>query len=89
MRDMAGSIQNVTRHVAQITRANREHSSVATSLVASVAEVREITERNASGVKRTRTSTDDLLRRAEVLTALAAQRTAPRPRTRPGRQNGA
>jgi hypothetical protein len=35
-----------------------------------VAEVRQITDRNAAGVKQTRGGTDDLRRRAEALAAL-------------------
>ena len=88
MKDMTGAVQNVTRQVAQMTRANRDHSSAVSSLVTSIGEVREITERNASGVKRTRTSTDDLLRRAEALTNLATRTAPPRARARSGRQNG-
>ncbi len=40
------------------------------SLLTVLGEIRQITERNASSVKRTRGGTDDLVRRASQLTAL-------------------
>ena len=70
MKDMSAAAQNTSKQVKLITGANREHSTVSASLLTSLGEIREITERNASGVRRTRGSSDDLLRRAGTLTAL-------------------
>ena len=46
------------------------------------AEIRQITDRNAAGVKQTRGGTDDLRRRAQALAALVDQ---PAPRKTNGR----
>ena len=73
MRDMIGSAQTTAKQIKLITKANVEHSSTSEHLVRSVGEVRQITDRNASGVKETRGGTEDLLRRAKALTALVQQ----------------
>jgi methyl-accepting chemotaxis protein len=70
MKDMTGAAHNTLKQVKLITHANREHSTVSASLLTSLGEVRQITDRNASGVKRTRGGTDDLVRRANALVAL-------------------
>ena len=70
--------QNTAKQIKLITRANVEHSSAASALLASVGEIRQITDRNAAGVKQTRGGTDDLLRRAQALATLVDQ-----PRDRP------
>ncbi len=66
MREMIAAAQNTAKQIKLITNANLEHSTVSGSLLRSVAEIRQITDRNASGVKQTRGGTDDLLRRAQA-----------------------
>ena len=70
MRDMTDQAQSTTRQIKLITKANIDHSQAADSLLTSVAEIRRITDRNAAGVKQTRGGTDDLLKRAQALTAI-------------------
>ena len=70
MREMTSAAQGTAKHIKLITKANVEHSTTATALLGSIAEVRTITDRNASGVKQTRGGTDDLLRRAQALLAI-------------------
>jgi methyl-accepting chemotaxis protein len=70
MRGMTSAVQNAAGQIKLITTANKEHSTVATALSASVGEIREITDRHIAGVKQTRGDTTELLRRAEVLSAL-------------------
>ncbi len=70
MREMTAAAQNAARQIKLITKANIEQSSAAAALLASVTEIREITDRNATGVKQTRGGTDDLLRRAQALVTL-------------------
>ena len=70
MREMTAAAQNTSKQIKLITNANKEHSTVSGSLLTALGEIRQITERNASGVKRTRGGTDDLLRRAQALAAL-------------------
>jgi methyl-accepting chemotaxis protein len=53
-----------------ITKSNLEHSESAAALLVSIGEIRQITDRNAAGVKQTRGGTDDLRRRAQALAAL-------------------
>ena len=56
--------------------------SPSAALLASVGEIRQITDRNASGVKQTRGGTDDLLRRAQALmrSSTDGSRASERPR---------
>ena len=70
MKDMTGAANTTLKQIKLITHANREHSTVSASLMTSLAELRQIADRNAGGVKRTRGGTDDLLRRANALIAL-------------------
>ena len=59
--------------------------SVATALLTSLREIRQITDRNASGVKQTRGGTDDLLRRAQALVTMVARPAERRSNGRPSR----
>ena len=78
MRDMTTSAQNTAKQIKLITKANVEQSLAATQLLASAAEVRQITDRKVAGVQQTRNGTDDLMRRAQALAALVAQPVQPR-----------
>jgi methyl-accepting chemotaxis protein len=89
MKDMTAAAQNTSKQIKLITTANKEHSTVSGSLLTSLEEIRHITERNASGVRRTRGGTDDLLRRAGALTALVSRPSQRRGNARPHRPNGA
>ena len=70
MRTMATDAQGMAKQVKMISRANVEHSSTASELMVSIGEIRQMTDRNAAGVKQTRGGTDDLRRRAQALAAL-------------------
>jgi methyl-accepting chemotaxis protein len=70
LKSMTSGAQNTLKQMKLISHANKEHSVVAAALLASLNDVRQITDRNAAGVKRTRGGTDDLLRRANALVAL-------------------
>jgi methyl-accepting chemotaxis protein len=90
MKDMSGAATNTANQIKTITRSNRDHSQAAAAVAAELTETRRISERNVSGVKQTRTTTADLLRHAEALTAVVDD-----PRTpgngsngRPARTNG-
>ena len=54
-----------------ITRANREHSTAAAGFLASLGDIRGITERNANGAKETLNRTSGLLLNARRLTEMA------------------
>jgi methyl-accepting chemotaxis protein len=82
MRSMTTDVQNTAQLIKLISKANLEHSSAAAVLLGSVSEIRQITDRNAAGVKQTRGGTDDLRRRAQALAALVEQ---PSPRKTNGR----
>ena len=84
MRGMTADVQNAAKQIKLITTANIEHSTTAAVLLASIAEIRQITDRNAAGVKQTRGGTDDLRRRAQALAALV-ERSATSPRKTNGR----
>jgi methyl-accepting chemotaxis protein len=88
MVEMTTASQNTSRQIKAISRANKEQSSVAGSLLTALAEIRRITERNASGIKKTRGGTDDLVRRADALAALVAPPARRRANGRGHRSNG-
>jgi methyl-accepting chemotaxis protein len=90
MKDMSGAAANTAAQIKTITRTNRDHSIGATAVVNELAELRRITDRNAAGVKETRTTTADLLRYAEALTAVVDDLRAPANGSngRPARTNG-
>jgi methyl-accepting chemotaxis protein len=90
MREMAGAAESTAKQIKLITNANREHSTVSSSLVESLAEIRRIAERNASGVKQARGGTDDLVRRADAFASLVKAPTRRRGTNgRASRSNGA
>ena len=70
MKDMTSASANTANQIKQITRTNRDHSVSAAAVVTELAELRRVTDRNASGVKQARTTTADLLRYAEALTSV-------------------
>ncbi len=78
MRMMTVDAQNTVKQIKFITSANVEHSAAAAALVGSIGEIRQITDRNAAGVKQTRGGTDDLRRRAQALAALVDRPASPR-----------
>jgi methyl-accepting chemotaxis protein len=78
MRAMTTDAQSTAKQVKLISQANLELSAAAATLLGSVAEVRQITDRNAAGVKQTRGGTDDLRRRAQALAALVNKPATPR-----------
>jgi methyl-accepting chemotaxis protein len=86
MRAMTNEAQNTAKQIKSISKANTEHSAAAAALLVSVGEIRQITDRNAAGVKQTRGGTDDLRRRAQALVALVDQPSpARKPNGRPTR----
>ena len=74
--ETAAAAGSMSRQIKQITRANREHSGVAEALLAQVAEVRRIADRNAAGVKETRGTTTSLRDQAKALTSIVEGRAA-------------
>ena len=88
MKEMHASAQNTGNQIRLITNANREHSTVSTSIISALADIRQVTERNAGGVRRTRDGAKDLLKRTAALTARAAAPSARQDKRRP-RSNGA
>jgi len=67
MRDISAAVANVSKQIRLVTQANREHSNVAESLVAGLADVRKVTDRNVRGVMQTRQNSADLMRHADAL----------------------
>jgi methyl-accepting chemotaxis protein len=72
MKEMTGATTNTAKQIALITKANEERADACAGIVGQVNEVRRITERNASGVKQTRSSTGELVAQAKALRALMA-----------------
>jgi methyl-accepting chemotaxis protein len=72
MREMAKATDTTARELKLITRANRTQADAASKLLAHLAEIRGVTERNAEGVSKARGSTDDLLKQSQALMSLMA-----------------
>jgi methyl-accepting chemotaxis protein len=88
MKEMTAASQNTSKQIKLISQANQEHSTVSASLLTALGEIRQITDRNASGVKKTRGGTDDLVRRAAALTALVGRPSRRRGNGRSHRPDG-
>ena len=67
---MAEGARNVSKQIGLITRANREHSSVSVGILNGLIDIRQVTERNAQGVKETLRNATGLLERAESLNTI-------------------
>jgi methyl-accepting chemotaxis protein len=65
--EMSIGVANVSKEALRITNTNRNHLDAADRIRAAVIELREITTRNADGVKATLTSTSGLADRARQL----------------------
>jgi methyl-accepting chemotaxis protein len=89
MKDMTAAARNTAKQIKLITQANKDNAAVSGSLLTALGEIRQITERNVSGVKRTRGGTEDLLLRANELTALVDRAGRRRANGRGQRSNGA
>jgi methyl-accepting chemotaxis protein len=70
LKNMVTATQDTARHMTLITRANREHSTVAGRLLEQLRDIRQITDRNARDVRGTKDGTSDLLRHAQELTGM-------------------
>jgi methyl-accepting chemotaxis protein len=83
-KDMTVAAESITKQMALITRANREHSAAGEAILKSLLEVRAVTDRNAAGVQDSRRSTDNLKERTESLAGIATRlgRPGPAPRRR-------
>ena len=73
LKEMSGATTNTTRQIALISKANKERAEVCAGLVNRVRDIRRISDRNASGVKKTRGNTTELLTRAETLKTLMSE----------------
>jgi methyl-accepting chemotaxis protein len=69
IKDMTAAAQNISKQVALITRANRENSRTATSVLESLQDIRKVTARNSEGAKDTLRGTRNLLDTVESLAA--------------------
>jgi methyl-accepting chemotaxis protein len=56
--------------MALITRANREHSTVAAGILDIMKDIRKITDRNAEGVKETRRFASSMLDQSRRITEI-------------------
>lgn len=65
--EMSIGVSNVSKDAVRIASANRNHLEAADRIRSGVIELREITDRNANGVKATLSSTSGLADRARQL----------------------
>ena len=65
--EMSMAVANVSKDALRVTNANRNHLDAAHKILVEVSELRQITNRNADGVKATLTTTSGLADRAREL----------------------
>ncbi len=70
MKEMAKAAELSAREIRSVAKANQQHSKSTAKVVAQLADIRRITQRNAEGVSRTRGGTADLIEQARALTGL-------------------
>jgi len=69
-RDMTTAAQSISKEIRLITQSNRKHLTSAEQVLGTLNDIRQITERNALGVKTTLSGTTDLIARAQQLAEL-------------------
>jgi methyl-accepting chemotaxis protein len=67
LRDVTTSAANTSKQIRLIHTSNRQHGLAATAIANRLAEVRRVTEQNATGVRETHGNTEDLRRLAQQL----------------------
>jgi len=70
MKEIAKAAELSSREIRAVAGGNKQQSKGAAKLVAQLADIRRVTQRNADGVGKTRGSTVDLLKQAQALTGL-------------------
>ena len=70
MKEMAKAADQSAREIRTVAKGNQQHSKGTAKVVAQLADIRRITQRNAEGVSRTRGGTADLIDQARSLTSL-------------------
>jgi hypothetical protein len=65
--EMSVGVGSVSKEAMRVTNSNRDHLEAAERVRGAVGELRQITSRNAEGVKATLTSTSGLAKRAREL----------------------
>ena len=70
IKEMSDGARNVGKQINLITQANREHSTVSVALLKGLSDIKQITERNAQGVKDTMRGTESLVERARALDSI-------------------
>ncbi len=73
LKEMTSATQNTSSQIKLITRANREHSTVAGALLDQLRDIRKITDRNARDVSETRGNTAELIKHAADLAGLVGR----------------
>jgi methyl-accepting chemotaxis protein len=62
--------RDIAKRIASITRANIDHSNTSTEFIATLNDIRQVSERNAAGVQETLRATGGLVNRAQTLNAI-------------------
>jgi methyl-accepting chemotaxis protein len=70
IKEMSDGARNIGKQINSITRANREHSTASVGLLNNLSSIKQITERNAQGVRDTLRGTEGLIERARTLDSI-------------------
>jgi len=64
---MTGAARDVSKQIGLIARANREHTTASATLLGTLTEIRQITERNAQAVRNSARGGDSLIQQTQSL----------------------
>jgi methyl-accepting chemotaxis protein len=88
-RDMTVATTNISKEIGLITRSNRQHLTSAKQVLGTLTDIRQITERNAQGVKATLSGTTNLIERAQQLAEIVNDSTTEQSGENGARQSSA
>jgi hypothetical protein len=75
-RDMTVATTSISKEVGLITRSNRQHLTSAEQVLTTLTDIRQVTERNAQGVKATLSGVTNLIARAQQLAEIVSDSNA-------------
>jgi methyl-accepting chemotaxis protein len=71
VKDVSTAIDHISRQMASMTRANREHAAGGESILKALSEIRAVTDRTADGARQSRRTADGLRDRTAALVGIA------------------
>jgi methyl-accepting chemotaxis protein len=70
IKELTDGARNISKQIGLITRSNRERATASTAILSGLADIRQIADRNATGVKDAIRGADALAERAQSLDSI-------------------